>query len=464
MATSRTFSISAGPWFRSLVCGSVFTVVLLVLMAGCGAEGPEQAQSHLLGRITTEGGSDFEGFQVLVVDVEGRSIDTLGRAVTASDGEFSLTVTAPERGVYPLMIWGRDGITRLASTDYVVVDGDSGTLRVDFPLEDRALQVRSDENTALRAYRNTIAQHRRTLVERLRAEAVDSNAISQGVRQTSSMLWSLQKTFPETYASQLGAAESLSLLAGWDDSLVVARAREVTPSSPRYVEVAQIAHRAAARLHGQSAALDLLDTFAAKAQDPAQHAGIQAVRIRMFIDSVEVDAALSAAHRLRNEYPDTKWADWAERVQYEINNLRRGMRAPDFEARTVDGDSISLLGFAGHPVVLEYFRPGSSLYQQQLATRNVMYERTRSDSVAFVSVCVSPDTLVYRAFAQEQSLPGAKVIAPKGMDDPLVAAYNIADVPARVLIDATGRIVGRYPGSAFFAFQEDLARLLRAPE
>jgi hypothetical protein len=50
------------------------------------------------------------------------------------------------------------------------------------------------------------------------------------------------------------------------------------------------------------------------------------------------------------------------------------------------------------------------------------------------------------------------------MDDPLVAAYNVADVPTRVLIDATGRIVGRYPGSAFFAFQEDLARLLRPPE
>jgi hypothetical protein len=123
-----------------------------------------------------------------------------------------------------------------------------------------------------------------------------------------------------------------------------------------------------------------------------------------------------------------------------------------------------LLGFAGHPVVLEYFRPGSNLYQQQLATRNALYERTRSDSVAFVSISVSPDTLLYRAFARNQVLPGREVIAPKGMDDPLVAAYNVADVPMRVLIDATGRIVGRYPGSAFFAFQEDFARLLRADE
>jgi len=439
-------------------------VVLLVLMAGCGGDEAEQVQSHLLGRITTETGSDFEGFRVLVVDVEGRVVDTLGRAVTGADGEFSLTVTAPERGVYPLIIWGRDGRRRLASTDYVVVDGDSGTLRAEFPLEGQSLQVRSDENVALRAYRNTIAQHRRTLVEQLRTEAVDSNAISQGVRQTSSMLWSLQKTFPETYASRLGAAESLSLLAGREDSLVVARAREVEPSSPRYVEVAEIARRAAARLGGQRAALELLDTFAARAQTAEQHAGIQAARVRLFIDSAEADAALATAHRLRSEYPDTKWADWAKRARYEINNLRAGMKAPQFEARTVEGDSISLHEFAGRPVVLEYFRPGSKLYQQQLATRNVMYERTRPDSVAFVAVSVSPDTLLYRAFARNQPLPGWEVIASEGMDDPLVTAYNIADAPTRVLIDAAGRIVGRYPGSAFFTFQEDLARLLRRPE
>lgn len=433
-------------------------------MVGCGGGGANQVQSHLLGRITTETGSDFGGFRVLVVDVEGRSIDTLGRAVTASDGAFSLTATAPERGVYPLIIWGRDGQRRLASTDYVVVDGDSGTLRVDFPLENQNVQVRSDENMALQAYRNTIAQHRRTLVERLRTEAVDSNVISQGVRQTSSMLWNLQETFPKTYASRLGAAESLSLLGGWDDSLVVARARKIEASNPRYVEVAQIARRAAGRLHGQRAALELLDTFAARARGPSQHAGIQAARIRLFIDSAEVDAALSAAHRLRNEYPDTKWADWAERVQYEIDNLRAGMRAPRFQARTVDGDSIALIGFAGHPIVLEYFRPGNKLYQQQLATRNMMYERTRSDSVAFVSISVSPDTLLYRAFSRGQPLPGREVIAAEGMEDPLVEAYNVADVPTRVLIDATGRIVGRYPGPAFFAFQEDLARLLRTSD
>jgi hypothetical protein len=403
------------------------------------------------------------GFRVLVVNVQGRSIDTLGEAVTAADGGFDLTVTAPERGIYPLTIWGRDGKQRLASTDYVVADGDSATLRVEVPLHGRPIQVRSDENMALTAYRHTVAQHRRTLTRRLRTAATDTNALSRGVRQTSSMLWSLQETFPGTYASKLGAAESLSLLAGWDDSLVVARARELSPSSPRYVEVARSARRAAARRHGQQAALDLLNTFEVRARTDAQRAGIQAARVQVFIDSAQADAALSAAQRLRHEYPGTRWARWAERVLYEINNLLPGMKAPRVRARTVAGDSISLRQFAGRPVVLEYFRPGNDLYHRQLRTRNAIYRSTRADSIAFVSVSVAPDTLLYRAFVQGRAFPGHAVIARRGLDDPVVQAFNIAGVPTRVLIDSSGRIEGRYPGAAFFAFQEDLARLLRSP-
>jgi len=53
------------------------------------------------------------------------------------------------------------------------------------------------------------------------------------------------------------------------------------------------------------------------------------------------------------------------------------------------------------------------------------------------------------------------VIAPGGLDGPLARTYNVVNVPTRVLIDADGRIVGRYPGTAFLALQEELARLLR---
>ena len=449
------------------VGGVLLAALFLAAGLGCRSE-PEGVQSHLEGRITVssqiDSTRDYSGFRVLVVQAQGRALDTLGQAVTGPDGRYAMTVTAPERGLYPLTIWGRQGRQRLASTDYVVADGDSASLSVELPLQRGRLRVRSPENAALMAYQNTIAQHRRTLVRQLRGDAVDSTAMNRSVRQTTSILWSLRETFPGTYASQLGATESRSLLAGWNDSLVVARARQIEPSNPRFVEAARVARRAEAQLRGQNAALQVLTDFETRAATRTQRAGVQSIRVRAFIDSLQSDAALSAAQALKNEYPNTRWADWADRAMYEVNNLLPGSEAPNLEAQTLDGDSLSLRALRGRPVVLEYFRPGNNLYTRQLSTRNALYRGTRADSVAFVSVSVDPDTLVHRAFTQNRAFPGRTVIAPGGLDGPLARTYNVATVPTRVLIDAEGRIVGRYPGTAFLALQEELARLLQEEE
>ena len=439
-------------------------VLLGILATGCETPSPDPIRSQLEGRITVRSSVDtsgnYDGFRVLVLNAQGRSIDTLGIGVTDRKGHFAMTVEAPERGVYPLTIWGRRGQQRLATTEFVVAEGDSATLKATFPLNRRRLRVRSSENSAFAGYRNTLAQHRRAIVKQLQTDATDSIAMSRRIRQTSSVLWSLRETFPGTYAGQLAATESLSLLDGWNDSLLVARARTIRPANPRYVEAVQIARRAVARRHGQAAALALLDTFKTRAQTDPQRAGVDAVRVQAFIDSLKSEAALSTAQNLKNDFPDTKWAEWADGAMYEVNNLMPGATAPNVTAQTVSGDSVSLRDLRGHPVVLEYYRPGNDLFARQLATRNTLYQATRPDSVSFLSVSVDPDTLLYRAFVDNRTIQGTNIIAPSGTEDSIATAYNVVDVPTRYLIDADGTIVGQYEGAAFLSLQEDLTRML----
>jgi peroxiredoxin len=459
------FPVSTPIALRRALGGTLLFLLALAVGLGCQTP-PDPVQSYLRGTITVRASidstEDYAGFRVLVVDADGRSLDTLGQATTATDGTFEMTVAAPERGIYALTLWGRRGQQRLASADYVVADDDSGRVEVELPIERGRLRVRSAENAALMAYRNTLAQHRRTLLKQVRAESIDSTALDRSVRQTSSILWSLQETFPGAYASQIAAVESLSLLSGRNDTLVVERAGTLDPSNPRFIDAARIARRAETRLRGQDAGLDLLTAFEDRAATNEQRAAVQSLRVRAFIDSLEAKAALSAAQSLKNQYPDTRWAEWADRAMYEVNNLLPGTVAPSLRARTVDGDSVTLRALRGRPVVLEYFRPDSDLYARQLPARNALYRSTRADSVAFVSISVDPDTLVYRAFSEGRTFPGHTVLAPEGLDDSLATTYNVADVPSRVLIDAEGRIVGRYQGTAFLTLQEDLTRLLQA--
>ena len=451
-----------GMSLRRWVHGAIL-VAALGLWVGCQSE-PDGVQGVLEGRITVEGAvdsvEDYEGFRVLVVQAQRRRIDTLAHATTDREGTFRMRVPAPERGIYPLMIWDRWGGQRLATVEYVVAEGDTARLEATFPLQERRVHIRSPENNALTGYQNAMSQHRRTLLLRLKSRAYDATVTAQGIRQTSSVLWALQTTYPGTYAAEVAMVEALSLLEGRNDSLVVSRVQSIAPSNPRYVEAGQIGRRAAARWKGQEGALALLDSLVVRARSPEQRAGLQAARVRAHIDSLQEDAALQAAATLRSKYPGTRWAEWAEEVRYDLTHLRPGSEAPDVAVRTLRGDSLSLRELRGHPVVLEFYDPGTRLYARQLPTRNTLYQITRPDSVAFVSVSTEPDTVLTRAFLSNRSLPGHRVIASPRDKDALAARFHVVDPPVRFLLDAQGRIVRRYEGSAFLALQDDLMMLL----
>ncbi len=440
---------------------------LLVLGSAC-QQPSSSIHSHLEGQVIVDSSAGaldaYRDVRVLVVRPDGRRLDTLGHARTDSEGHFRMPISAPKRGVYSLSLWGHGGREQLASTEYVVAPGDTATLRVELPLRGQKLRPISPENRALQAYRNAMTMHRRLLSRRLQDEPPSANVQVQNIRLTSSILWHLRDRYPGTYAAEFAAVESLSLLEGWNDSLVVARAWQISPSSPRYIDAVHIARRAEARLHGHRAALTLLDTLEARASGSQRQVGVQAARIQAFLDSAQVKAALSAAQQLRDDFPRTSWARWADRTEYEATHLQPGMTAPDLTLQTLQGDTLSLDSLRGRPVVLEYYRPGLDLYTLQRPLRNALYDATRRDSVTFISISTEPDTLVNRAFLQQRRLPGHRVIAAEGAEDPLVTRYNAVHLPSWVLIDSEGAIVDRYRASDFPALRQSLTQLLRAEQ
>ena len=451
----------------SALRASVWAVGVALLLVACESSSTQEpVRSYLEGAITVstsiDSTADYSGFEVMVVNGNGRQIDTLGRAETNREGRYRMQVEAAQRGVYPLIVWGRAGRQRLLTTEYVVADGDSETMSLRIARRRRRMPVRETENADLQAYRNTMVQHRQNLVQRLQTAGYDETPVMQSVRLTSSILWGLRDTYPGTYAADLAAVESLALLEDWKDSLVVARAQQIEPSNPRFVEAVRIARRAEARLRGQEAALELVDQLRAKAQSDSQQAAMQAIIVRAYIDSLDADRARAAAQSLRERYPRSPWSEWADGALYEVGHLLPGMAAPSFAVRTLRGDSLTLDSLQGHPVVLEFHRPGNDLFIQQIPNRNALYEATRPDSVAFVSVSLEPDTVLNQAFFDGRQLPGHHVIADGGGEGPLAEAYNVAVVPTRILLDAQGKIIDKYIGSAFLRLQSDLTELLES--
>jgi len=450
-------SVQCALLLRPTLLGGLLAVA--GVLGACRQPAPP-VKSYLQGRVTVDSTQPLAAasapFHVLVSHPEGRRLDTLGYARTGPQGRFQMSIRAPRRGLYALSVRPSRTAQPVRITEYIVAPNDSATLTASVSQRGLSLRPTSPENRALRAYRSTQAVRQRLLTRRRRLPFPDSTAQTQGLRFASSTLWALRARYPGTYAAQFAAVESLAHLEGWNDSLALARARRISPTSPFYVSAARIARRAAARQRGHRAALALVDSFQARAPTAAKQAGVKAVRLQAFLDSLQHDAALAASQRLRADHPHSHWARWARRTQHMATQLRRGHAPPSFRRPTLQGDTVSLRALQGRPVVLEYYRPGADRHALQRPLRNALFRATRPDSVAFVSVSVEPDSFTTRAFLHRQTLPGHALIAAQGLRDPIVHRYNVVQPHVWFLLDAAGTLVGRYRASDIPRLQHHL--------
>ncbi|PIQ62502.1 MAG: hypothetical protein COV99_05985 [Bacteroidetes bacterium CG12_big_fil_rev_8_21_14_0_65_60_17] len=440
----------------------VLVILLAHTMMACGQSEPP-VSSYVEGTLRVRGNvdetGDYRGFLVSVLNQVEGDVDTLATAETDASGFFSMQVRAPESGIYPLVV-ERSG-EQMSLDQLVIVDGDSIRISGTYPLGNRPLIIRSPENASWSAYRNTKAVHS----ERLSALASDGNpepvAVRAQVEQTASILWGIGDTYPQTMGARIARAESVLMVEGWNDSLVVARYTEIGLDNPSITEVIRAARRAVARERGQDAALDVVETYLERVSRDEQKAGLMSELVVAYSDSGDVEKALETASLLRSTYPGSSWADWASRASYDLENLQPGMLAPTFDVTSRTGERVVLEEMRGVFVILEFFDPWDTAFRQDMPMRDGLFGALQDNVFRVVSVSLEPDEDVNEAlFDGGESHPGTFVWLPSGKDSPVVSAYNVHATSTRFLIDPDGRIVSKYVGRTLNELQNDLISIV----
>lgn len=451
-----------GEWLR----GSLSALVVLGLMVGalvaCGAaeSTPPPIRSYMEGHITVRAEvdsiQDYRGFEVLVASspTANADLDTLGFAVTDSTGFFQMDITAPDRGIYAVIIARRGQILKV--DEMAVAEGDSAQMRLLLPAGQRPIAIRSQENAAWLAFRNTQAQHNQELMGIVQDGNFREADVRRSIEQTATILWNLQEQYPNTIGGAMAAAQSIITLDDWNDSLLVERMRQIEPDNPRLVDVVRIGRGAVARLAGQDSAVAFVRSFQRQVEHPRDWAGLQSEIVIAYMDSSKNDLALAAVQELKQASADSVWVDWANQAQYELENLMPGMPAPTFTATTYDGEDFSLEDLRGRLVLLEFYRPEMPAFQQELATRNTLYEVAAPGSFDIVSISLQPDTLLNEAFFEDRAFPGIHIIGPGGPSYDVAEQYAVTALPTRVLIDQEGRILTKYVGNAIMVVRDDV--------
>ena len=444
---------------RAATLGVLAAAAVAVLL-GLGAcrsgtgDAPERVTSRLSGTITAP--DSLAGpYELIVGHENARGIDTLGYAMTDASGAYSMQVTAPARGVYPLLVERGGQVIRIA--DLVVVAGDSARLDIRMPLGGRYLRIRSRENDAWTAYRNARAARASAVREALASGTGAEDRFRMAALQTATVLWSLRETFAGTVASELASAEAVALLVGQDDSLAVAHARAVAPTEAGYAETAEAARRSEARLHGLPAAVTLLETMAAAAPRADTKAQIQASLVTAYLDSSRGEDAAAAADRLRRDHAGTPWARWAERAAYEARTLLPGKPAPAFATRTLGGTDVATATLAGRPYLLAFHGADADLVSS-LSARVAAARDLLGPMMPMIPVVVAPDSAAMHRLLRDVKAPASAVVARS--EGVLAEAYNVRVPDTYYLVGADGRIVAKYVATPVERVFLDARRLL----
>jgi len=110
--------------------------------------------------------------------------------------------------------------------------------------------------------------------------------------------------------------------------------------------------------------------------------------------------------------------------------------AVDFQARTLEGDTLRLSDFRGQVVVIDFWATWCPPCRKQLPVLAALEQQL--DDVVVLAVCVDRRADKVEAFRERIDLPRRIVWDPEGI---LAEQFAVQAMPWSVLVDASGRIV-----------------------
>jgi len=124
----------------------------------------------------------------------------------------------------------------------------------------------------------------------------------------------------------------------------------------------------------------------------------------------------------------------------DAHSIEKGSIAPDFTARTVDGNELTLSSVAGGKKVVLIFWASWCPHCRKEAPRVEQFYQKNKDAIAVIGVNVREDKETAAAFVKKENLSYPVVLDP---DNTIARSYGVQGIPAIVSL-ANDRTVEYY--------------------
>lgn len=428
--------------------------IAAIVMFGCSKKDSKLNEAYISGKITVDenldSSGDNSGIQLMVSfqTSEDEARDTLFHAVTDVEGNFSGTAQFENRDLYPIIVSRNQNTFGILNV--VFADGDSISIQAELPNVDQTAEISSKENDVFKIYERVERNFNR-VAQYINAGVLSEDSVLVELRNWSDLYWDVYNEHKNTFAAELAGNMSITLLSGWNDSLMVERAESLIGaqsslrSNGRSVLVDYYAET-----EGLDRAISFLNRVENLSTERNDIMTTQMDKIELLYDSSRTSEAAAQLDQFQEQFKDVPLAmEWAENISYDIEFLAPGSPFPDFSFVTVAGDSVTTNSLEGVPYIIEITRFDNPLYQRQYDRTVAIYQIYSNFGLDIITVPVATNPVMFEAFFEERDMFW-KVVRPDTFDaEELIERFNITRVPTRFLVDSDGQIIRRYIGEEY---------------
>ena len=424
-------------------------------LVGCSGESKDsQMNTYISGQITVDEqldiSGDYSGIELLVSfqNPNGEIRDTVFYAVTDVDGKYSGVARFSDRDIYPVII-SRNRNT-FAVQNMIFADGDSITFNAQLPNITQTSELSSKENKVYETLERVERNFNR-VAQFINAGVIAADSVDIEIQKWSDIYWEIFEKNSGTYAAMIAGNTSISMLRGWNDSLMIDRSEELLQIEKYLGRASRSALIDYYSDQGDlNDILQFLDRLENVAESENQKMNIQIDRIEILYDSSRTREANQYLNTFRETYSDNRAAEeWAENIRYDLEFLTPGSPFPEFAFQLINGDSATTENLQGKPFLIEITRLDNTLYQQQYDRTVAIHQIYSNFGLEIITIPLSANFVTLEAFFSERNRLWGFVLPGSYDAEELFETLNLTQVPTRFLVNDRGEIIRRYIGNEY---------------
>lgn len=205
-----------------------------------------------------------------------------------------------------------------------------------------------------------------------------------------------------------------------------------------------------------SGELKEFDTLVAKHKndDPEMLAQILSMKGGLYMQVIgDFDKASDVFKQVKKDYPKTKVGEQTDEILQMIaqqaenkkiqDALAVGTKFPDFSEKDLSGKPLSVAGYKGKVVMLDFWATWCGPCRAELPNVISVYQKHHKDGFEIIGISLDEDKAKLDSFIADKKLEWPQYFDGEGWKNKLAVKYGVNSIPATFLLDGEGKIIGK---------------------